>query len=134
MIKVVSALRSLILTNIQIRDIIKDRIYPNLIPISDGGDNVNYPCIVLTRTGMTVEDSKDRGMPCSNQEAQVEVVILSSDYDEAVDIADKLYKTVMRYQGTQNDLFINDIRYEGSFEAYTEGAYRQVLNFKIRGL
>lgn len=133
MIKVVSALRSLILNNPKIRDLVKDNVYPVVIPLADEKGNVKYPCMVITRTGMIVDDTKDKEIPCSSRTAQVELIVLSDNYDECADIADMVYDTVMRYEGTQNNIYINDIRYDSSFEQYSDNAYRQVFNFNIRG-
>ena len=96
-------------------DILKGKIFPL---VADEG--ANFPFAVYRRISTSETNSKD--LVTIGQEAIIEIVIASDNYEEALDIADKVSETL---------LVKKNIKFVDSSEDFTDDVFTQSLTFKI---
>ena len=94
--------------------------------IADEG--TKFPFIIYKRTSGYSQSDKD-GIYSAT--ATIEIMIASKNYDESVDIADKVIKTMESAKGKVADFDIWKIRMIDSRESFIEESFIQELKFTV---
>ena len=131
MIKILKAVFNLLSNDTEIELLVDDKIFPDIVPDKDSTDvNIEYPLIVMRRSNISTEYTKCPD--CKEDTATVEILCYSTQYFEAVDIAEEVRSTLEFYKGTVEGIDITKTRLVGVTEDYTDGAYYQLLTFTIK--
>lgn len=91
--------------------------------------NSKFPYIVMQRTGVRPSYSKGGIIEDS---VTMEVIAVSNDYSNSIDIAQEIRKTLdgKRYRG--DDILIDDIEIDGITEEFIDNAYLQRISFAMQ--
>ena len=111
-----------------IHTILADAGITNAHPIV-AEENTPQPFAVYHRTGLTVDDTKDRLV--QTQRATLSVQVVSMDYKSGLLLADSIASTLCRISGEVEDMFIGGIELADASEYYTETSFFQDLTFNI---
>lgn len=90
--------------------------------------NTKYPYIVMQRTGIRPSYTKG-GL--TGDSATIEVIAVSNDYSNSIDIAQEIRKTLDAKRYRSEEIWIDNIEIESITEEYVEGAYLQRLVFNM---
>lgn len=101
-----------------------ENVYPLVVD-----KNVKFPFVVYRRTGMQAANIKDRY--CYSEIATVEIIVVSNDYEESIDVASKVLHRLEHTRGKFNDIEIYETELIDTDEDYIEDTYIQKLIFKI---
>lgn len=115
---ITSTLRNLLLQNIEIKNLIGDKIYPLLAPNNTDGDFILYQ-----RDGYATDETK---MGVSRFLPLVYFNIVSEDYDRSQQIAGLINDCLVGKYDTM------EISLEDSTEDISDKKYIQILMFKIQ--
>ena len=130
MIKILSAVYSLLQNNPEIQAILGDKIFPNIIPDKDDDDEtISYPVIVLTRTSLKPTTTKG---DCSMDTATVEVLCYGESYFETLDLAQLVRETLDFFKGIVEDIDISNSRFNDIDEGFSTNVYYQRLIFTFK--
>ena len=128
MIKIISTIYSILSNSHGVTDIVEDKIFPDVVPDTDGEDEIKFPILVCTRSGLQPTYSKG----CVIDEASVDITCWGNSYEEAVVLADEVRTALEFYKGDGDGFEIRTIRLNGAAEGYTQPAFFQELSFSVR--
>lgn len=117
--KVTTLIRSILLADKRLTEIIEDKIFPVIAPKDTTGDFVLY-----NRDEYSIDRTQ---MGIATQTCKVYINAISEDYDRSQDIAALVFEIL---EGTFSNPEMR-IRLVDSTEDYEEGKYIQVLLFSI---
>lgn len=118
------AIYELLSGNTDIAAKISNKIFPLIAT-----NNTSFPFIIYKRTNIIPAYTKDRFS--ANDTLMMDVVIASDKYNEAIELADLVRKTLEGKRGTFANIQVDDIRLVSADEDYNEDTYIQQLTFKI---
>lgn len=106
---------------------IKD-IVPVYAVLADHG--ATYPFAVYRRTGLTTYNTKDKFN--YSEHVLIEINVASKDYDESVELLDKIKSRLEHKSGIINDIYVEGIDVINSSEDWQNDAYIQTIVFRIK--
>lgn len=115
--KAIKHVFSLLSSSPTLKELVGEKIYPLIAPHDTKGD-----FIALRREGYKREDTK---MGVALQRSIFSVIIVSSDWERSLDIADEVYDLLDK----DHPEFSLRIRMENYGEDYTDNKFIQVLQF-----
>jgi len=128
MFKILKTIQTLLGSDSDVVNLVGDKIFPNVVPDKNNtGQNIDLPVVILNRT-LTPQSVK----LCNVFNVQLEVLIYSTNYSEAVDIAEAIYNALDKYSGEVDGIMLSKINFSDAGEGFVEGAYLQRLLFTIR--
>jgi len=128
MIELLKGIYSILISSVDITDLVGDRIFPNIVPDkNDDGETVSYPLIVMNRV-VVPEYSKS----CVKDNATLIIRCYSFSYFEAIDIATAVRAALENFSGNADGILISDIKVDSVEEDFLETVYFQQLNFTVR--
>jgi hypothetical protein len=101
--------------------VVGDRIFPLVAT-----NSTTFPFIAYRRSGVSVGYTKDT---LYQSEVTIDMVCVSSDYKQSVDIADRVMGVLLDKRFAQYD--IDSVRLNTAFEDYLDDAFVQTLEFLI---
>lgn len=123
-IKLTKYIRKFLLNNSDLQKLVKPTaIFPIVAQA-----NTKFPYIVMQRTGINAKYSK-AGLIEDN--ATIEIIAVSNDYSNSIDIAQEIRKTLDAKRFRDEEIWIDNIEIESITEEYTENAYLQRLIFNM---
>lgn len=123
-----TAVYSILSQHRDLTDLVQNRLFPI---IADEG--TAFPFIVYRRLGLS-ETPKyfNKDLASSGGEAVVEIMVVSNDYDESIEVAEKVINALQGKRGTLKDgTVISQIKLEDSDEDWIDNSFVQRLTFKI---
>ena len=102
-----------------------DKIFPI---VAENG--TTYPYIVYKRTNLNSSVFSKDGL-CEDT-CDYSITIVSDKYDEGVELANEVRKTMEKPNLVSNDLAINNNRLISANEVWANDAYLQELNFNCK--
>ena len=122
MIKIGQIIYNSLAANTAITNLVGNKIYPLIAP-----ENTTGSFIIYTRS-YTNENNKDS----YTGEITIELLIISIDYKNSIELAENCINTLTTLEGQNNDYYIfNCVNVSGS-ESYNENGYTQNLVFTIK--
>lgn len=103
---------------------VKGQIYPLL-----ANKSTTYPFIVYSRDSVTAYYCKDGNY---QDEVGITVIVVSNDYEESVEIANKVRENLELLNYKDDDIYIASSTLTGISENTNEDAYIQRINFNLR--
>ena len=129
MFKILKAVKALLENSTDVTDIVGTKVFPNVAPDKDAtGRNISYPLVIMRRAGMSPTLGKD----CRIAETTVEVTAYSTSYDQAIDLAEKIYEALNGFSGEAEGIVISKINFASADEAFVEVAYVQAIQFIVK--
>lgn len=110
-----------------IAEYIKD-IVPIYAVLADHG--AKYPFAVYRRTGLTTYNTKDKFN--YSEHVLLEINVASPDYDEGVEILDKIKTKLEHKRGIVQGIYVEGIDVINSSEDWQNDAYIQTIVFRIK--
>lgn len=123
-LQVGKAIYNILSSDEEVTNKVENKIYPL---IADLG--TSFPFIVYKRTSITPSTSKDRYI--SSEQVIVDVVIASDTYNDSVEVADIVRKSLQGKGGIYSNIEIVNIEFISANEEYIEDSFIQNLTFKI---
>lgn len=130
MIKVLKYVYDTLVADSEVSALVGTDVFPNIIPDTNGSDQVRFPNIVMTRLSLSPEYTKMIG--CSVDTAAVEVVCWSESYFTAVDLAHKVREALDFSTGDLDGKNIQRVRLDSADEGFADVAYYQRLVFTLK--
>jgi hypothetical protein len=118
-----NALYTLLTTNTGLTAIVGTKVFPLIIPA-----NTVLPAIVIERDFMPEYTSDGAGM----NESNIEITVLSSSYNQSIQIAVLIDGILNSFRGTASNIPIVDSRLVSCTEGYQEEAYIQKLMYVVK--
>ena len=115
MIKIGSTVYKILSEDLEVTEMVGDNIFP-LIADTD----TTFPFIVFKKDSYKPQYSKDG---ITNKRAVVEIIIASEDYEESVELAEKVFKAI----AAKSRYF----KLEDNTEDYLNDTFLQSLTYKI---
>ncbi len=109
-------------------DLVGNRLFPI---IADEG--TDFPFVVYRRLGLS-ETPKyfNKDLASTGGEAVVELMVVSNDYDESIEVAEQVVNALQGKRGKLKDgTVISQIKLEDSDEDWIDNSFVQRLTFKI---
>jgi hypothetical protein len=129
MFKILKSITYLLENDAGVSSIVGNKIFPNVAPDKGlTGKPIDFPMIVMRRSAMIPTQGKD----CSISSTEVEIYCYSVSYDEAIDLAEKVYNCLNGVKGDVAGIQIGKINFSSAEEAYVETAFAQKLVFTIK--
>ena len=122
-IQVGSAIVELINSNENLMAMVGDRILPIV-----AFDDTEFPYIAYRRKSLIPAYTKDSHSV--EDSVFIDIAVVSESYEQSLDIAQEVLKTLDRKRGLHCDVDINDIRLSDSEEEAAE-VYMQRLEFEV---
>lgn len=116
-------IKSILSNNSELYEQVKGQIYPLL-----ANQNTKYPFIVYSRDNVEAKYCKDGNF---QDDVAVTFVIVSDNYEESVEVANKVRKTFESLEYEDDDIYIADSFLIGVQENTQEDAYVQKLTLKF---
>ena len=110
--------------NADVSSIVGNKVYPLV-----ANQDTEYPFVVYRRENVIPTDTKDRYV--FSFESNIEILAVSEDYDESLELADKISNALNGKEGIIAGFDVKEIKYLGDDEDYIEGAFVQRITFKI---
>ena len=101
-----------------------DKVYPLVAE-----EGTTYPFIVYRRSGLYPATTKDRYS--YKEVATVEVLVVSNDYEDSINLAEKVKGKMEHTRGKYNEVTIGDVTLQNADENYLEDAFVQKLTFQM---
>lgn len=114
---------SILSKDTELKTAVKGQIYPLL-----ANKSTTYPFIVYSRDSINPYYCKDGNY---QDEVGVTVIVVSNDYEESVEIANKVRNDLELLTFRDNDIYIADSTLRGITESTNEDAYIQRINFNL---
>jgi len=125
MIQIGKCIYTLLSGDTTVNGYVGTKIYPLVIPEAQ-----TLPCIVYERHGDGELNKDQKGI----YNTIVEIIILSEDYTESINIAQAVENRLNHFQGIVNDISIVDIRLLNVGESFSENFYIQKVDFIVKNL
>jgi len=130
MIKILSYVYSKLSDDEDVSSMVGDDIFPNVVPDTNGEDQVKFPHIVMTR--LTVDTTYTKTEGCKTDEATVEVLCWHTSYYEIIDLADYVRSALEFSKGEVGDITVTSSHFVSITEGFTDVAYYQRLIFTFK--
>ena len=128
MFKILKPIQTILQNDTAVVALLGDNIFPNIVPDkSAGGRNIDLPAAVLVRS-LTPQSVK----VCNLFNTNLEVMIYSLNYYNAVNIAEAVYNALNNFSGEVDGIRIDKMLFSEGGEGFIDGAYLQRLVFTIR--
>lgn len=124
-VKVGNVLCKILTTDEKLKSLIGNKVYPLV-----ANQDTEFPFVVYKREGTIPTNTKDRYT--ISFDSTIEILAVSDDYDEAVEIASLIGDALKGKKGIIEGINIANIDYESDDEDYIEGAFVQKLIYKIQ--
>ena len=124
-LKVGNAICEILTTDDELKSVIGNKVFPLV-----ANQDTLSPFIVYKRSSTMPTSTKDRFI--ISYDSTIEILAVSDDYDEAVDIAYLIDNALKGKKGIIAGINIAEIEYESDDEEYLEGAFIEKLTYKIK--
>lgn len=126
--KIGLVVNNVLVNDTPVSDIVGDKVFPNAIPDKYKGQQVKFPVIVYTKTTVQNDMTKE----CDVKQPLVILECWSESYDEATDLAEKVYNALKGFRGEVLGVRVSECMFTDLAEASDDGIYLQILTFKFR--
>lgn len=124
-LQVGKAIYNILSNNVDVVNKVNKKIYPLV-----ADQSTTFPFIVYRRTGLEPSTTKDRYIYSSS--AIIQIVIASENYNDSVDIAEKVKDALIGKRGIYSNIEILDITLINADEDYFEDTFIQTLTLNIK--
>lgn len=127
-IKLNNALYQLLTSNTGLTAIVGTKVFPLIIPLIPAPNDIKNPAVVIERDFTPEYTGDGRGLCESN----IEITILSSSYNQSIEIAEIIDGILDCYKGTVGNVHIVNSKMVSCDEAYQEDSYIQKLFYVVK--
>lgn len=124
-LQVGKAIYNILSNDVDVVNKVNKKIYPLV-----ADQSTTFPFIVYRRTGLEPSTTKDRYIYSSS--AIIQIVIASENYNDSVDIAEKVKDALIGKRGIYSNIEILDITLINADEDYFEDTFIQTLTLNIK--
>lgn len=124
-LQVGKAIYNILSNDVDVVNKVNKKIYPLV-----ADQSTTFPFIVYRRTGLEPSTTKDRYIYSSS--AIIQIVIASENYNDSVDIAEKVKDALIGKSGIYSNIEILDITLINADEDYFEDTFIQTLTLNIK--
>lgn len=119
---------SILSKDLELKEAVKGQIYPLL-----ANKSTQYPFIVYSRDSITPSYCKDLygGGQNYQDDVGVTVIVVSDDYEQSVEISNKVRESLELLVYEDDDIYIADTVLTGVSESTSDDAYVQRMNFNL---